>query len=407
MAAKALFAENKYQQFADKIKNPPVIGKLKEYIPQFDSLQTSLKFLKPPCPPKGSDVVTALLQKNNMSIKLKAATAHVSGLESKLQVANEMKAYIQQRKQLLKEQLGKFGMLKDMKALNKEVYYYQAQLGEYKAMLKDPAKIEQKALAALNKLPVFAEFMKKNSMLAQLFKMPDSYGTPESLAGLQTRASVQNMIQAKFAGSGVDPQQYIGQQMQQAQGELNKLKNHLTPGPSPQGGEGGSEMPDFKPNSQKTKSFLKRIEYGANVQTQKTNGWLPVTTDFAMTAGYKLNDKSIVGVGSSFKMGWGSGISDIKISGQGLGLRTFVDYKIKSGFWFSGGYEKNYLTPGPSPQSGEGGSNLHWQTSGLMGITKKYKIGKKMNSLQVLWDFLSYQQVPRTQAVVFRVGVVF
>ena len=340
---------------------------------------------------------------------------NVLGLEGKIQQANELKAYIKERKEVLKNALGKFGMLKDMKGLNKEAYYYQAQLSEYKAILKDPEKIEQKALSLLNKVPAFTDFMKKNSMLASLFKMPDNYGSAESLAGLQTRASVQTMIQAKFSGSGVNPQQYLNQQMQTAQGELNKLKD-LTPTLSK--GE-GIEMPDFKPNNQKTKSFLKRIEYGANIQSQRPNSLLPVTTDFAATAGYKLNNKSTIGIGASYKMGWGSGISHIKLSNQGVGLRSYAELKLStpkglsktggSGLWISGGYEKNYqheFKKFPS-FSGNGNTLNPWQTSGLIGLSKKYKIGKKTNTLQLLWDFLSYEQVPKTQPIVFRVGYQF
>ena len=43
-------------------------------------------------------------------------------------------------------------------------------------MLKDPKKIEQKALSILNKLPAFQKFMKQNSQLASLFRIPDNYG---------------------------------------------------------------------------------------------------------------------------------------------------------------------------------------------------------------------------------------
>lgn len=415
VASKALFAQNKYQHFADKIKKPPAAAKLKEYMPQFDSLKTSLAFLD-----KTKDLTGKLPA--GYADKLKAVRTNMQGMEGKLQQANELKAYIKERKELLKTTLAKAGMLKDMKALNKEAYYYTAQINEYKATLKDHEKIERKALELLNKVPAFTDFMKKNSMLAGLFKMPDNYGTAESLAGLQTRASVQNMIQAKFSGSGVNPQQYIGQQMQQAQGELNKLKDKLNKAGN---SNGDTDMPDFKPNNQKVKTFLKRIEYGANIQSQRPNQFLPVTTDFAATAGYKLNDKSTVGVGASCKLGWGNGFKDIHFSTQGIGLRSYVDVKLPSpvgksqllagGFWISGGCEKNYQSGLTSAPQQRGGVSLQgrvaaitpWQTSGLIGLTKKYKIGKKTNSLQLLWDFLSYQQEPKTQPIVFRVGYFF
>jgi hypothetical protein len=44
--------------------------------------------------------------------------------------------------------------------------------------------------------------MKQNSELASLFRLSDNYGTPASLAGLQTRAAVQQQIQNQLAGGG-------------------------------------------------------------------------------------------------------------------------------------------------------------------------------------------------------------
>ncbi len=56
-------------------------------------------------------------------------------------------------------------------------------------------------------------------------------------------------------------------------------------------------MPDFKPNNQKIKSFLKRLEYTTDVQFSKTNSLLPNTANIGLGIGYKLNDKSIIGIG--------------------------------------------------------------------------------------------------------------
>ena len=447
LAAKKLFAQTKYAQLTEQLEHPTVAKKMNEYIPQFDSLKTSLKFLEnltllsagrlpaiskgegavgdlTPALSKGEGVVGAMPNigeklcqgegVGNLVDKIKNVNLNITGLETKMQQAEEIKNYIKQRKELLKEQLGKFGMLKDMKNLNKEAYYYQQQLAEYKNLLKDPKKIEQKALDALKKMPAFSSFMQKNSQLAQLFGMPADYGSAESLVGLQTRASIQNLLTAKFSGSGVNPQQYIGEQVQQVQRDLTpalskgeggiqgitNIKNKLSGGDGDVGGAGG-----FTPNGQKTKTFLKRLEYGANIQTLRPNGLLPVTSDLALTVGYKLNDKSVIGVGGSYKMGWGNGFSSIKISHQGVGLRSYVDYKVKGGWWLTGGYELNYQQEFEKLAILKDLSN--WQRSGLLGLTKKYKIGKKTNNMQLLWDFLSYQQVPSTQPIVFRVGVGF
>ena len=170
-------------------------------------------------------------------------------------------------------------------------------------------------------------------------------------------------------------------------------------------------MPEFKPNTQKTKSFLKRIEYGFNIQSQKTNSLLPTTSDIAITLGYKLSDKATAGTGASYKLGWGNGLNHISMSNQGIGLRTYADIKLKGSIWITGGYEQNWL---PQLATALDSVNVHlsgwgkgWQASGLLSITKKYKIGKKTSNMQLLWDFLSYRQIPATPALKFRVGYQF
>ena len=411
LAATQVFtASDTYKAFTNKLKTATEINSksLQEYFSNLDSLQTGLKFLNQ----------TKSIQDRfpkEWSAKITSAGKSIEGLQSRLQQANEVKEFIRQRQQLLKEQLDKYGMGKQLKKFNKQAYYYQQQLNEYKEMLKDKKKFEARAITELRKLPAFTAFMKKNSLLAQLFPLPDNYGTTESLAGLQTRASVQSLLQQHFGSASFSPPSggaggghYLQQQMQQAQGELTKLKDKIT---KAGGGSSDMIMPDFKPNTQKTKSFLKRIEYGANIQSQKTNVFLPVTSDIALTAGYKLNDKSVIGVGISYKMGWGSGWKNIKLSNEGVGLRTYIDWKLKpifgkvEGFWISGGYEQNYQKSFANISQLK--SLDYWQTSGLIGLSKKYKIGKKTNNLQLLWDFLSYQQIPRRQPILFRIGYVF
>ena len=313
---------------------------------------------------------------------------------------------MKERKQFLKDQLGKLGFAKELKKINKEVYYYSQQVNEYKELLKDSKKAERKALELLSKSKFFRDFMRKNSELASLFRTPSDPNDPAisaSLAGLQTRAQVNSLLQQQLSDPAAREQ--FRQNMQDAQSQLNALKSKVN---QLGGGTSDMNMPDFKPNQQKTKSFLQRLEYGTNVQTQRATNFFPVTSDIGLSLGYKLNDKSIIGVGSSFKMGWGTGFNNMRISSQGVGLRSFIDYKIKGSFWISGGYEMNYKSMINNFSQLENISE--WQQSGLVGLSKvislKTKFFKK-TKVQLLWDFLSSQQVPATQAIVFRVGYSF
>jgi len=399
-AASRIFHQSaqQYAQLQDQLEHT---GQLQQYIPSLDTLGSSLKFLQ-----QNQQFLTGI---SGGSKQLKEAMAKVSSLQNNFQKAEEVKRFIRERKQYLKEQLGALGMVKELKQFNKQAYYYSAQVNEYKQLLKDHKKAERKALELLGKTSLFKEFMRKHSMLASLFRLPVDPNDPNaqaSLAGLQTRAQVNSLVQQQIASGGSNAQAQFSQNMQQAQNKLNELKNKL----SSVGRSGGElDMPEgFKPNTQRTKSFLQRIELGANIQSQKANGFFPVTSDLALTAGYKLNDKSVIGVGAGYKMGWGRSIQHIRVTHEGVSLRSFIDIKLKGSFWISGGYEMHYRSA--FTRFAELQDRNAWQESGLIGISKVVDMRSKLlkkTKVQLLWDVLGYKQVPKSPAILFRVGYTF
>ena len=400
-AAEQLFGnvDERYQQLQSKLQQPVKLnGRAGQYLPHLDTLKTSLNFL--------SQNNELLANSAEMTGKVKEALNSVKGLEGKFDQAADVKKYLRDRKQVLKEQLNRFGLTKELKKYNQQAYYYAEQVNSYKAMLEDPSKLQQKALELVKKIPAFQDFFKKNSELAGLFRLPDNYGSTASLAGLQTRSSVQNLIQERIASGGPNATAMLQQNVQAAQAQLSSLKDKL----NELGGMGNSEgdLPDFKPNNQKTKSFLQRLEYGTNLQSQRSSNYFPTTTDIGLSVGYKLNDKSVIGVGASYKVGWGQNIRNISISSQGVGFRSFADYKIKGSFFASGGFEYNYQQPFSSASIVRDLDK--WQQSGLAGISKVVSLKSKMfkkTKIQLLWDFLSYSQRPQTQPLKFRVGYNF
>jgi hypothetical protein len=400
LAAKDIFenSDAQYGSMMQKIQNPAEklnAGALNNYIPKLDSLQTTFNFLNK----AGAKIPGIPADKLR---QFQAVSNQLKSLQTQLQSATDIKKFIKERKQLLTDQLSKFGMGDQLKQINKQVYYYQQQINEYKSLINDPNKLEQKALGLVRHVPAFKDFISKNSILAELFPMPNGYGTADALQGLQTRSGVQQQLSQRLSGSGTNPQQYLQQQVQAAQSQMDALKDKVN-----KLGGGGSDMamPDFKPNNQKTKSFWKRLEYGLNIQSQKTNAFLPTTSDIALTMGYKLNDKSTIGIGAGYKLGWGKNISNIKLTSQGVSLRSYLDIKLKGSIWISGGYEENYQHEFTKIDQLKDVNA--WQKSGLIGLTKKYKIGKKNGNMQLLWDFLSYSQVPPTPALKFRIGYNF
>jgi len=330
-------------------------------------------------------------------------------LQAKMQDADQVKAYIQQRKQQIGDYITQHASLagvlsKQYQGYNQDVYYYSQQVRQYKEMLNNPDQLEQKALSLLNQLPAFQNFMKNNSQLAGLFNLPGNYGSAQGLVGLQTRDQVNNLIQGQIAAGGSGGAAALQSNLQSAESQLDGYKDKLS---KLGAGSGDIDMPDFKPNEQKTKTFWKRLEYGANFQTTRNNYYFPTVLDLGGSVGYKLSNSSTVGVGLSYKLGCGNGIQHIALSSSGLGFRSFIDIKIKGSLSASGGFECNRTTPFSSYQELR---QLNWWTkSGLVGITKTVSVKSrvfKKTKLQLLWDYLSYSQNPKTPAVVFRVGYV-
>jgi hypothetical protein len=394
----SVFAENifrtsqqRYQQIRDQIKNRSqrLLRGNGQYTAWIDTSICSLKFLE----------AKQLSDKIPISpASLKKALDNVHQLQDQLKQAENIKEFISQRKQYLAQHLKDFKLGKDLQKYNKQAYYYTQQINEYKTILNDPDKIESKAISLLRKIPAFEKFMKENGLLAGLFDIPKNYVT--SMTGLQTITQVRAILQDRISSIGPNGSQTVQQNIGSVQASLSQMRDRLSRGGST------SDMPDFKPNAQKTKTFLKRLEFGTNLQSTKSNWMFPMTTDVGLSVGYRLNDKSVVGIGGSYKLGLGKNWNNVEVSHQGIGFRTFVDYKIKGSFWLTGGGELNYRSQFSDFSIFDNYSP--WQKSALLGLSKKYSIGKRFKgNLQLMYDFLHGSQIPKRQPVIFRVGYNF
>ena len=382
-------AKGKYAQLRNKLKSDSIIGNANIYLAKLDTLSGVMKFLN----------------NNGSAGKVKDALAATSLFQNKMQQAEEIKKFIQERRTGLKNQLQSLGLVKELKQINKQVYFYGEQLKEFKSMLNDSKKIEKKAIELLSKTNLFKEFMRKNSQLASLFRMHDanqpSYAA--NLAGLQTRAQINNVLQQQIGSGGM---QQFRQQMQDAKSQIDQLKNKILK----TGGSSSEDiMPEgFKPNTERGKPLLKKLEYSVTMQSQKATNFFPTTTDVGLTLGVKISQSKVVGIGVVYKAGLGRGWDHIKITHEGIGFKSYADLKLKGSFWFSVGYEANHWAAFQRFDQLRGLRS--WSESGLAGISKvvntRSKFFKKTKA-QLLWDFLSYEQRPRTQPIVFRIGYKF
>lgn len=371
------------------------VQSLKQYMPGLDSIQAATKFL---------GQLNGVNLNTDQLAKVTALNASTAALQSKLQAVTGIRQLLQARQDELRAQLAKFDVGKQLAGINKQVYYYQQQLGEYKELLHDTKKLEDKAMSIVRGIPAFKNFFAKQSQLARMFGAGMSTGanTTGSLSALQTRPQLMQAIGQRLGTTGTQGlEQQLNSQLQSGASQMGQLRDKLANGPAV------PDLPNFKPNNQHTKSFLKRVIYGFNVQSGPSNKYLPAYMDVAITIGYKMSDKIQIGVAGSYKLGVGTAWNNINLTHQGIGLRSWVDIKTgKGNWWLSGGGESNYLSAFKNIAALKNGTP--WQKSALLGVSKTYKAGKKANGkMQLLYDFLYDKHVPSTIPLVFRFGYTF
>jgi hypothetical protein len=394
-AAQRLFGDVRHRYDSlQQLAVSPATKMPNAYNARLDSMTTAFQFLQK----GGAGAPTAAVQQ-----KMTAALKNYGGVQNSLNQTQFLQQQITARQQYLKSQLGSFGMVKELKQFQQQAYYYRAQVDEYKKMFEQPDKMEKALLKAATKLPAFKNFFAKNSQLGRLFRLPGGDAQPvAAIPGLQTRAMVMDNLDQRL-GTGPNANAALSSGIRSAQDGLNNAKKKLS-----QLGNAGKDIDqrNFQPNEQKTKTFLQRLEFGTNLQSTKSNTFLPVTTDLGLSVGYQFSKKAVAGIGASYKLGWGKDIKHLSLSHEGVGLRTFADFKFKGSIWLTGGGEMNYRAHFDDFAQLKDRSD--WQKSALAGLSKKYQINKKMKgNFRLLYDFLYRRNVPQTPPVVFRMGYNF
>lgn len=351
-----------------------------------DTLQGSLKFL-----------ARDGIQSNS---SLTRATQSVTALQDRLALADELNEVMQQRRRELAEQLAQYvdlaGALKEFK---KSTYYYNKRLQEYKVMLADSKMAERKALELLQQSSVFQKFMTQHSIFAQLFGSMATGTDLTVLESLQTRGRVERLLNI-YLGTSVEGRQLISARMDVACSRFDEYKKKFNDLGT------AADIPDFKPNEMKVKRFLKRLEPGGNIQFQRSSYYFPVTADIAAQLGYRFHKSGTAGIGFTYKLGTGRSWDHIVLSHQGIGFRTYLDWKLKGLLFISGGYEGSHLSAFKNIAALKNWDG--WRFSGLIGLTRKVKVrGNKKVTTSILYDFLSPKHALWGDKIKTRIGYSF
>lgn len=361
------------------------------YVARIDSMRSGIQYL---LSSKTFDQSTIAKE------KLQAAISSYDQLQGKLNGNDAVVKYLQNRQQTLLTQLQQTELVQQFNTLKKQLFYYKTSIAQFRQSLETRAGYEMILLRVLNKLPAFQQFFNRYSGLASIFRLPTAGEDLSALgtAGIQTRAQLEEALSRQLNITGA-ANSALQQPIGNAQSVLNQYKNKLS---GLKNGNDDPSLPDFKPNQEKTKRLKDRFEIGMNAQSKRSSNLFPATCDIGLSLGYKLNNRSTAGIGGSYRMGLGKDFRHMALTHQGVGLRSFLDYRLKGSFWLSGGGEMNYYAL--INRSGQLKDLSAWQTSALLGISKKFKATPKLNgSLQVLYDFL-WKQQPSAQKIIVRAG---
>lgn len=381
-----------FESFYQQIKNSNAIYensvlKINEYNRKINK---SIKYL---------DIKSSLIDSANVQ-NVKNNLKKLNELDSVLNNQEKLSQFIKERKKVLLKEATKFlGNNKNLLKINKEVYYYNETLKNYKDLFENQDKTEKYVISLLEKNPAFKEFLRNNKLSNSLIPGSDNLNL-ETLVGLQTKSTINKLIQNKISSAGSQGKEIISQNLKAAMSDLENYKKKILQNDQ----NPDSELPpSFKPNRQKSKTFLQRLEYGVNFQLIKVKSYLPGSADFGFNLGYKINDKSTMGLGIAYKLSVGS-IDKINFKHEGLSFRSYLDWKLKKRLYLSGGFEKNYNA---SFKKFSDLKYVTWTSSGLLGLTKILSKGSKKMKLQFSYDLLHSTHIPNTSPFIYRIGYNF
>jgi hypothetical protein len=366
-----------------------------EYFPFLDTASTALRYMS-----------TIKNLPKSIKERIGNATEIVEQTETRIAISARLSELLNEHGRVLNEYLGKYKDLqKSLRKISKQGWYALEQIKELKSVLKEPKKIEKYILVGLRKIPGFSKFMKENGLLAGLY--PDNLSSSILMGqsvnltgGLQSRIIAQQNLQQRIGG-GPNATQVFQQQLSVALAQLNQLKGKV----GKVVGLSGLEMPANKINDQKLKSFTKRVHFSFNIQTAKAVNNLPKSVAFGIQVGYRILPQITIGIGSAYKTAIKGKLPKVQLTNQGFELRSFIDGRIKGGFYLSGGFEKKYDL---IAETNIYPTYLVHSESALMGVMKKIKLNKKMYSeFRLYYDFLHKHQPNLNRAWNFRIGYSF
>lgn len=299
---------------------------------------------------------------------------------------------------------GSKSKLSGFTSLEKKAFYAKQRMKELKNISEEPTKAEEKALEYLQGTEGFDAHMDNIGKGPGSMKGLSSNTTSTELEkmGFQTKKQVEGSLKEKFGKNLGGVTKKIGGQVKEFQDKLGEAKNtvkdgknNITDAKSTAKGLKNTEKPSFKVNPMRGKLFWQRIEKQYNWQTIRATTDKPAMLEASAMAGFKHTPKLTYGLGLATGIGLGQGWDKIKISFEGIGLRSFASWEWQYGLGAYAGYERMYkrtaFTNSTAAATEITSPSVHnkakYSESVLIGLTKSYNINTKYNgAIQLLYD---------------------
>ncbi|WP_293299884.1 hypothetical protein [Pedobacter sp. UBA4863] len=376
-----------------KLNRKDSAGTLNKYTKRgrsgIDSLKGVKKFLQDKAHLQGSSHQNELTAYDNKLSQLKAQ-------EDKQTAINQL---IQQRTTNLKNANKgsniKVGGLTDIQKL---VFYAKGKMGAFEQISNEPSKGEEKALEFLQGQEGFDSYLKGGNGMASL---TGKSSTELDNIGIQTKQQIEGQLKERFGGNLSGIGQTMSGQIKDFDKHTkgitdvkNKIK-HAKQAKQSFNKAGNIQKPEFKTNPMRSLPFSKRIEKQFNYQTTRpTIDGMPAILQISAMAGFRHTASLTYGLALTTGIGLGQNWSTVKFSFEGIGFRTYAEWKWQYGFGAYAGYERMYKRAaftGSETASETTITNKHnnstYNESLMLGITKTYRINEDWNGgVQLLYD---------------------
>ena len=336
----------------------------------------------------------------------------IENINSKLSQQQQVNSLIERRTRNLKQAAANSKLqLSSLKGIDKELFYGKAKIKVVKEISEQPSKAEEQALEYLQGLQGFDQALNYDSNPNSMSKATSADDLEKM--GFQTKRQMNSHLQKKFGDNigsiqnQVDDQigefrsqlQDVSGKVKEGKKQVRNLKSDVSETKAALHSTAGPNRQSFKVNPMRGFPFWQRVEKGYSWQVSKAtpDGQRPAIMEVGATAGFRHTPRVTYGLGIALPVGLGRNWNNIRLSVEGVSLRSFATWEWNWGIRAYAGDERLYKTSaitGVSKDDRKGLSplgrhhNLYWEESFLIGVTKSYRITSKWNgSMQLLYDF--------------------